>query len=405
MPSAVAENGWRDRPLAPSPADKPKPAPSPPAWLERVTPIAVEWCTTPPAPRDWLLRDERQPALDGFLPRGKVGALIAEGGAGKTMALTQLGITVSAGRPWLGSFSVEARGRAFLLLAEEDVEEARRRVYTAADGLSVPPDSLVVAPLHGVPCALLERDEHGGAVETPFAAQLRGYLAATGPWDLIALDPLSRLGGPDCETDNAVATRLVQVLESIAEQTRATVIVAHHTAKGARGGVAVTSAASRGSSALVDGVRWQASLSAARTEAGEVVTFCLTKTNYTAPETRVPLLLRRAFGGRLVPLSAAERAAVEDALSGDAARRERSAQREAEREAVQTRREAQDAAKRAEREAARERRAAEDADAVRAILERDPELSGRALRTAVRAALSCGADRADAAIVRAKAMQ
>jgi RecA-family ATPase len=368
-----------------------------PEWQKRILSVTAEWCTTPPPPRDWLLRDERRPTLDGFLPRRKAGQLIAEGGAGKTMALIQLAIAVASGQSWLGAFSVEDRGRVFMLLAEEDAEEARRRVYNAVRGGLVPSNAIEIAPLMSVPCALLDRDSDGRSIETPFAGELRTYLAASGPWDLFIADPLSRLGGPDCETDNAVATRFVQVIESIVEQTGATALVAHHTNKVARGGVAVTAAASRGSSAFVDGFRWQASLSSAETEAGEVVTFRVTKSNYSRKGE--PLLLRRSDdGGRLVPLTAAEQAAMEDALSGDAGRRERDRQREEEREAMQARREEREAAKRAEKErekseAAQRQRVAEE-NALLDILRDRPGIRTDELRAALSAAIGgCHRDR------------
>jgi hypothetical protein len=69
-------------------------------------------------------------------PVGEVGQLIAEGGAGKTMALCQLAVAVATGTRWLGTFEA-TRGRALLVLREEDAEEARRRLLHG--GLSTGP--------------------------------------------------------------------------------------------------------------------------------------------------------------------------------------------------------------------------------------------------------------------------
>lgn len=152
---------------------------------------------------------------------------------------------------------------------------------------------------------------------------LHAYLAANGPFELVIVDPLSRFAGPDAEIDNASATRFIVGLESIASATGATVIVAHHVNKSARGaGATVSGASARGSSAIYDGVRWAAALSAERvptddpdvsTRLGELVTLSFVKSNYS-PKGE-PLLLRRdsTNGGALVALDAPDMAMVGDA--------------------------------------------------------------------------------------------
>jgi hypothetical protein len=221
---------------------------------------------------------------------------------------------------------------------------------------------------------------------------------------MIVAEPLSRIGGPEAETDNAAATCLVQVFESFVKATSATMLGAHHTNKPGRGGVAVTASASRGSSALIDGFRWAASMASRKTEAlGEIVTLEVVKSNYSFKGE--PLLLRRADNGRLERLNSEQHAQVEADLGGETARKDRHAQREAEREATLAARETADAARRARRASegseARTRRDADDARVVKELLAADPQLSGRALRTAVKVRLGCGSERADAAILRA----
>jgi RecA-family ATPase len=136
----------------------------------------------------------------------------------------------------------------------------------------------------------LELDAAGNLVEAPFLPWVRDY-ANAGAFRLVAIDPLSRFGGPDVETDNAAATRFIQSLESLAASDRG-VLNAHHTNKVARGKNGIVDAtAGRGSSGLVDGSRWQCALSVERLELegaeererlGEVVTFAVTKSNYAA---------------------------------------------------------------------------------------------------------------------------
>jgi RecA-family ATPase len=318
-------------------------------WLGRITPVSSEWCSVAPPARKWLLRDARRQNLDGLLPRGKAAQLIAEGGAGKTMALIQLAVAIATGEDWFGAFRPFEPGRVFLALGEEDAEEARRRIYRVTRAGRTPPvGSIVVLPLCGIECALLERDENRGTRPTTFLDQLRSYLVSSGPWDLIAIDPLSRFGGPDTETDNAAATRFVQVIESIVEATGATVMTAHHTNKLSRGGGPVTGAAGRGASALVDGFRWQASLAKGDAENKDLVTLAFTKSNYSREAD--DLILRRDDGGVLRPVGDAELEQITKVMDGSAARAEKAAQREEEREAVRIQREEREAAKRAQRE-------------------------------------------------------
>ncbi|RYZ45998.1 MAG: hypothetical protein EOO72_02940, partial [Myxococcaceae bacterium] len=99
---------------------------------------------TEPPPRRYLLQRPSEAQDDshlpqGFLPLGKVGMLAAAGGAGKTMALVQLAVSVATGRPWLGHYGVpvSSRGRVVLALAEEDTDEAHRRLYAVRRGLAL----------------------------------------------------------------------------------------------------------------------------------------------------------------------------------------------------------------------------------------------------------------------------
>src|SRR3546814_14499736 len=79
---------------------------------------------------------------------------------------------------------------------------------------------------------------------------------------LIVIDPASRFrGGNENSADDV--TRFVEQLERLRQETGATVLVCHHANKasmnettGVRG-----QAATRGSSAMTDGVRWQLNLS------------------------------------------------------------------------------------------------------------------------------------------------
>jgi len=310
---------------------------APSRWEALVTPAPVEWFTTKPAARAWLLRDARRPKADGLLPLGKVGQLIAEGGAGKTMAAFQLAVSVATLVPWLGAFDVAIpgqdgrprAGRVLVIVGEEDADEAHRRLYRARKATNAPipqEGSIVVLPLAGVPCPMLERDQAGNLRSAPFLLWLRRYVEAHGPWHVIVVDPLSRFAGPDAEIDNAAATRFIQSLESISTLTDATVLVCHHTNKLSRKGGAVDSSAGRGSTALVDGARWECSLGvervtlddpAAQERLGTLVTWAHTKSNYSRRAEGLVLRSDGDNGGALVPLDPADLEAVQAARGRD----------------------------------------------------------------------------------------
>lgn len=384
-------------------------------WLERVAQCTDEWFTKSPPKRVWLLRDDRTQNSDGTLPQGKVGLLLAEGGIGKTMLLLQLAIAIATATPWLGTLSVPSEGRVLALLGEEDLEESVRRSFRArrSSNARIPePRSIVVLPLAGLPCSMVETDDRGNPIDAPFLLWLRSFVGTHGPFKSVLVDPLSRFAGADAEIDNASATRFVQALESIATETGATVIVAHHVNKAARGnGAAVTSASSRGSSAITDGVRWVASLSSERVPCedaetaarlGEIVTFAVTKSNYS--KKGEPLLLRRDHdnGGALLPLDESDLEVLRQAREAAAPTARRKSERDTEREAREARQVAERAAKASEREAqVRERDRADDA-AAREVIAASPDATVRALVGQLRGILACGSDRAFAAITRVR---
>lgn len=272
------------------------------------------WYTDHPPVRTWLLRNGALANSPGVLPLGKVGELIAEGGAGKTMALCQLAISVATSTPWLGTLTVASPGRVLLVLGEEDQEEVRRRLFYAARASRANPPAagqVVFMPLAGLPAPMIEKDDDGNLIAGEFLRWLVAYVVRE-QFKLVIIDPLSRFAGADAEIDNAAATRFIQGLESIAVASGATVIVAHHTNKLSRGKLGTVDASSgRGSSALVDGARWQCALAVektnlededARGRLEETVTFTVTKSNYASKPD--PIVLRRdsSNGGAMVPL-------------------------------------------------------------------------------------------------------
>ena len=310
--------------------------------IPRADPFAERWVSARelrcfdvaarPAPRQWLLmRDpegeheanridpEGEAEAVGYMPLGKVGMLAAAGGLGKTMALCQLAVAVATRRRWLarrekdrdvGGLLVPpgAVGRVLLALAEEDAEEAHRRLYDVAYAMGLTrqerelaADRIDVLPLSGVAVAFTEGDGLGNTKPTPVLGALRDRLAegaarAGADWRLIILDPMSRFAGNDTEKDNAAATRFVQAVETLVGAPGGpTVLLAHHVSKAARAGDAAGANAARGASGLTDGVRWVANLEQARD--GRSLALELAKSNYSPPAG--PIVLLRGDRGML----------------------------------------------------------------------------------------------------------
>ncbi|HEY1958604.1 MAG TPA: AAA family ATPase [Polyangiaceae bacterium] len=379
-------------------------------WDRIWTPAPDEWFTTAPPVRRWLFRDSRRDGSPGVFPLGKAGQLLAAGGVGKTMALVALARAVASGGRWLGSFACAEPGAVLLALGEEDAEECHRRLHNEARRNGAPPSgSIVVLPLHGLSCALLEQDTGGNPMETPFAGWLRERLASA-DFRLVVVDPMSRFAGIDAETSNRLATRYVQTIESFTSPTRSA-LSSHHTPLAARGKHAIEAPRARGVTAGFDGFRWECSLAAetlklddpAEREAlGEIVTLTFTKSNYSRKPA--PLTLRRDDHGALVPLDDADAQIVADARVGKADTQTKNDAKEAERARVLAKRAERDAALRAAKDAAKieARRKQDDDDdaAVRALLAASEPPSR--LRDAVCNALACGDRRAQRAIDRVR---
>jgi hypothetical protein len=286
-------------------ADEPAPHPLTSVWR---TLGELGALTTVPAPRRWLLTrpdDETNgtTAPIGVLQLGKVGLLVAAGGAGKTMALVELALAVATGRKWLDYFEAPNPGRVLIALGEEDADEAARRFYWVAQAMRLTEHQLeaaaanvVVLPLAGVSMQLVHSDG-SNTVASEAIGELRRRLSEH-EWRLVILDPLSRFAGADTEKDNAAATRFIQVVESLVQVPGSpTVLVAHHTNKLSRAeGSKASAANARGASAITDGGRWVAELESLGDD-GARLTF--TKSNYGRLGAPVDLVRDAAHGGYL----------------------------------------------------------------------------------------------------------
>ena len=262
---------------------------------------------------------DARPVLDLVLPGlpvGTVGNLVAPGATGKTQFLLQLAVSRCLGLPALGGLFPAAQPENVLFLAAEEQEIVmRQRLHdvtawlveeglfpsrTRCEVVEALSQRLTLFPLTGHDVCLLSDGDY-----TEVLTRM-GKLAQGNR--LVIADPLRRFHDGD-ENDSGAMTQLVQGFERIAMATQGAVLVAHHTSKAATlGGQGEIQQAARGSSALTDGVRWQANLTGmpAKTatelglgadEAKFLVRFDISKSNYGAPQA--PTWLRRLPGGIL----------------------------------------------------------------------------------------------------------
>jgi RecA-family ATPase len=285
---------------------------TPPALSSKLD-IRAVLTTKPPLP------DHVLPGL----PVGVVGGVVAPGGSGKTMFLTQVAVAVATATPVFGDLvhdegRMHAPGRVVLVVAEETAQEMHRRLHAVVSfalldksSLFQVPDrqlfldllcaNLDVYPLAGSARLVVSDDGHVGD-------GLQALRKASDGARLVIIDPLRQVHTGD-ENDSYVMTAVVQALQSVAVGSGCAVLVAHHTSKAATlQGQGDRAGASRGSAAFTDALRWQLNLSQLdETLAGQFgvpaadrlkhIRCDLSKANYVPP--RLPQVLKREVGGVL----------------------------------------------------------------------------------------------------------
>lgn len=259
-------------------------------------PLDLAWALTAPMPPlDFV--------LPGLLP-GSFGLMIAPGATGKSTLALDVAVSMALGRPIAGGlFSGVPAGKAVMLAGEESerllAERVRSLLNLSEQGLPALYDNLVLLPMAGNSSTLLCDGRPTIAYEE-LSALAQGAR-------LIIVDPVRRLHGGD-ENNSAEMTKFVVAMESLAKATGAAVMGIHH-ANRASSADSASQNASRGSSALVDGARWQINLSrmdektaeahkVAEAERALYVAVDFAKTNYLAPRPRC--WLKRQPGGRLL---------------------------------------------------------------------------------------------------------
>lgn len=146
--------------------------------------------------KDWLAPAPlREWVVDGWIPRGYVTGLYADGGTGKSLIVQQLLTSVATSLPWLG---LQVRGgRAFGLMCEDDNKELHRRqeAINAAYGLKMAHlENLRIAPRLGFDNLMMVFDQQGRPQLTELFADFCRYLDKFPPM-LVALDTVTDIFG------------------------------------------------------------------------------------------------------------------------------------------------------------------------------------------------------------------
>lgn len=279
-----------------------------------------------PVPRCWLIAD--------VLPAGKVGVLVAPGGTGKSIFLLHVGVGVATGAPVFGIWETGEIGGVLMLLAEDDDEEIHRRIHYIIRQLAASNDhesidamlkNLIIKSMVAENNLMTETNTSREVQQTNYVERLIATAKLVPNLKLIVIDPASRFRGGD-ENSAQDTTRFVEALECVAQATGATVMFAHHTNKGSSQAAEASQNASRGSSALTDGVRWQMNLAGMTEKEAQnyaiptderhnYLTATNTKNNYALRQPAI--VLKRGEGGCLhhVTLASNKEKQAEDVKS------------------------------------------------------------------------------------------
>lgn len=270
---------------------------------------------------DHYLDNEPPPSkvlFDGFpIPLNKSCVQIAAGGTGKSFLCLQMGVALASNTTLCDQWKVSIPGKVLILCAEDDTDEIHRRIYAITnyvrnkiieskdiyniEGYTLSTEefdarlreNLFVKSLLGRD-NLLTEDSVKGVTKTKTLGKLIRTANEIDDLKLIVVDPISRFRGGE-ENSAEDATRFVEALEHICQLTGATVLASHHANKDSqKSSGSGEQFASRGSSALTDGVRWQMNMSTmSEQQAGKdnnktidrqnLVHITIPKSNYSRP--------------------------------------------------------------------------------------------------------------------------
>lgn len=249
--------------------------------------------------------ENEPPQLDYVLPSmvcGTVGALVSPGGVGKSMLSLQIAAQIAGGPDLLG-FGDLSHGPVIYLPAEDPPAAIHHRLHALGAYLSDEQRQAVAAGLLIQPLI--------GSQPNIMKPNWFEWLRRAGEGRrLMVLDTLRRFHIEE-ENSSGPMAQVIGRMEAIAAETGCSIVFLHHASKGATMmGAGDQQQASRGSSVLVDNIRWQSYLSGMTqgeseewgvedSQRGYFVRYGVSKANYGTPFQE--RWFRRHEGGVLKP--------------------------------------------------------------------------------------------------------
>lgn len=279
--------------------------PPKPVWPTGSSSVA-EYLRTPPPELQWFCRERLQ--------ANRAHLLTGIGGVSKTTFAYHLGVGAVTGRlPW--GWQVARTGAALMLLAEDTPAGVHRTVARIVNNgnfsereRNLIADQLHVFPLAGQAARLLAAGPNGTLVPTAECKGLFELVKRIPDLVFIALDPALGLTEGN-ELDNAHQRRLGELVDKLAIEANACVVLISHAAKASNSAAELGSHSSRGGGAITDAVRGEIALrtmtadEARRFGVTDVaerkayVQVAITKANDSPPEAFAPFWLHRGPGG------------------------------------------------------------------------------------------------------------
>ena len=247
--------------------------------------------------------------FEDVLSENILAMITGQGGIGKSFFLMQIAMSLATGKAIFDSL-VPVRPRKVLYVgAEDSQDELHRRLLAIhrmakfdSDELSDLRMNLHIASALGKAGPLIVADGHE-THPTEYYEGLAATIEAHPGLEVVILDPKNRFSGV-AENDNDLQAQWVACLEWLVREYGITILFAHHVSKASYKNQDQN--ASRGASALVDGVRWVGALTPAKKLPGDLgeederlfAEFTIVKSNY-ASTLKGPRFLKRGAEGVL----------------------------------------------------------------------------------------------------------